>query len=741
MLILAIVINSSQMKQFLFIFIIVSVFHNWLICQSPYNPELINGLANHDTIAYLSSYNNSKYKEGSVEKLGEDLLHHCVFLNQGCQNIINSIPNNLSEKDKSYLLDIAMSLMAKVYKDKSIFYKTAELGVKISKKFDDLRMEYYYLSAQSTLANMTKDYERMGNVILEISSLPFQKDSFIFSKYILQKALFAKYQNKTGIDSFFQISLDIGMRHMVGLGDTLVMATTFRDYANYLKTKGDLTQAIKLLNKGFRLIPDDPGLILNKLQISINLSEIYLDLGNYTKSKFYVEEAENQALSSDLKSALDTKVASQYGNYFAAMGEHQQAIINHKISYKKFSGKWLNNIDPAISAYKIGLSYIELDSLIKANKWFEIAGMYDINSVLATYLSALLKSKILLTNKNYNKSEAYALKAIEASRRLNSKQKEKECLELLYTINKKANRNRESLAYLEDYIKLDEYVYRSGQELAVNELQTEYEIDLREEKINTLNAHNEATNTKLTAQKTLTLFTTVVLLVLSALLFFLYKLNKKLKDKNELITKANDEKKILLKEIHHRVKNNLQVISSLLKLQSRYIRDDNAIKAIAEGRSRVQSMALLHQNLYQDDNLKGVNMRQYFSNLIQGLFDAYNIEEDRITLETDIQDISLDVDTVIPLGLITNELVSNSLKHAFTNKLNGEIIVKLVEVGGKLILEVSDNGSGQDFTKESSGFGRMLIDSLSTKLDAEILKSTEVGTSYKIIISDYQIAA
>jgi two-component sensor histidine kinase len=119
-----------------------------------------------------------------------------------------------------------------------------------------------------------------------------------------------------------------------------------------------------------------------------------------------------------------------------------------------------------------------------------------------------------------------------------------------------------------------------------------------------------------------------------ALTIFIYLLltsfNKKLSSRNIIIEKSVEEKNILLREIHHRVKNNLQVISSLLKLQTVYIKDANAVQAITEGRSRVQAMAILHQNLYSDTSLTGVNIETYFENLIQGLFDTYNISEDKI---------------------------------------------------------------------------------------------------------------
>jgi len=140
----------------------------------------------------------------------------------------------------------------------------------------------------------------------------------------------------------------------------------------------------------------------------------------------------------------------------------------------------------------------------------------------------------------------------------------------------------------------------------------------------------------------------------------------------KLISIQNDEKDILLREIHHRVKNNLQVISSLLGIQSRSIKDVQAKQAIHEGRARVHSMSLIHQNLYKKDNLTGVDMRVYLNKLSTDLINTYNLSEGQIEIEKDIDELILDVEYVVPIGLIINELISNALKYAFPDQQNGK---------------------------------------------------------------------
>ncbi len=214
---------------------------------------------------------------------------------------------------------------------------------------------------------------------------------------------------------------------------------------------------------------------------------------------------------------------------------------------------------------------------------------------------------------------------------------------------------------------------------------------------------------------------------------------KILKSKHEA-EQSLKEKEVLLREIHHRVKNNLQFISSLLSLQSEHIEDDHALSALQEGQDRVQSMALIHQNLYQEDNLMGVDVCIYFARLVQHLFDSYNISDSRISLDMDIESLHIDVDTIVPLGLIVNELVSNALKYAFPDEKPGTIGVSLRNNAGALCLIVSDDGVGINKSKVSSlgsSFGYRLIHAFCDQVNGEIKMQTDHGTTVILQIEDY----
>jgi PAS domain S-box-containing protein len=195
------------------------------------------------------------------------------------------------------------------------------------------------------------------------------------------------------------------------------------------------------------------------------------------------------------------------------------------------------------------------------------------------------------------------------------------------------------------------------------------------------------------------------------------------------------EKEVLLQEIHHRVKNNLQVISSLLKLQSRYIKDSRVIEMLKESQNRVRSMALVHEQLYQSKDLSNIDFAEYIQNLAHNLFQAYEVNTGKVKLETNIDRSSLNIDTAVPCGLIINELVTNSLKYAFLGKSEGKINIDFNLHDMVCVLAVSDTGVG--FPKEldyrnARTLGLRLVVSLVRQLRGKIELLETVGTAFKI---------
>jgi two-component sensor histidine kinase len=280
---------------------------------------------------------------------------------------------------------------------------------------------------------------------------------------------------------------------------------------------------------------------------------------------------------------------------------------------------------------------------------------------------------------------------------------------------------------------------------AVMELTTKYETVQKEKQIQIQNL--ELARNVRERKFYFALVAILIILLVGAVVFTVQKIrtNRLLRSQKDLIDQSLKEKELLLREIHHRVKNNLQVISSLLSLQSREISDQAALDAVNESRNRVKSMALIHQNLYKEDDLTGIDMQDYIQKLAKSLLSSYKIDSNRIDLQTDIDNMSLDVDTTIPLGLILNELLTNTLKYAFPDGRDGVVGIELKEIDGVLKLSVSDNGVGmegsRDAGKESTGFGLGMIKTFSKKLDADYVVKSNAGTTVELLIKRYKKAS
>ena len=196
------------------------------------------------------------------------------------------------------------------------------------------------------------------------------------------------------------------------------------------------------------------------------------------------------------------------------------------------------------------------------------------------------------------------------------------------------------------------------------------------------------------------------------------------------------EKEILLKEIHHRVKNNLCVVASLLELQSNTVADAQLAKMFGESQNRLYSMALIHEKLYRSTNLAEINFGEYLEDLVTNLFHSYNISDNRIQLQVLAELIALNIETATPCGLIANELVSNALKHAFPNGANGTVSVECYQTGDREIhLFVKDNGIGfpqnLDFRKTNS-MGFQVVCTLTEQLEGSIELSRQTGTEFHL---------
>jgi len=288
---------------------------------------------------------------------------------------------------------------------------------------------------------------------------------------------------------------------------------------------------------------------------------------------------------------------------------------------------------------------------------------------------------------------------------------------------------KKSLHYHKEYKVMSDSIYQRDMLSEIADKDALYQGAKKDKEIAKLDAVNLISQGKIKNRNRVILYSSIALVIISLLLFSLYRLLEKVSKQKLQLEGLVTEKDLLLREIHHRVKNNLQLVSSLLTMQGRSIDNESAIEAINDGKNRVRTMALIHQDLYNKNNITGIGVKKYVERLTQELFSTYNIDKNKITLHKRIDDIELDIDALVPLGLIINELITNSLKYAWPTKVLGNLYVSLIKSNDTITLTIKDDGIGFDpsIVREDS-FGSTLISALTLQLNGEYNLNTKKGT-------------
>ncbi|MEQ8905605.1 histidine kinase dimerization/phosphoacceptor domain -containing protein [Ekhidna sp.] len=376
-----------------------------------------------------------------------------------------------------------------------------------------------------------------------------------------------------------------------------------------------------------------------------------------------------------------------------------------------------------IYQYKYDSALIYLNKAIRA---FKQVG--DNHSILSNLNGMIIVWREL---GNYTKAENYLIEAEDLATIYDDQYLRKKRNEIAAELFDKKGDYQKAYSYLTKYLADNDSITSNERIRITSELEEKYQAEQKENEIAQLQIQQQQSKN----QRNVLLLISALVVMGAIMLYILFRSKSKA---NAIISKSLAEKETLLKEIHHRVKNNLQVVSSLLSMQSRFITDKNALGAVNEGQSRVESMALIHQKLYQENNLSGVNAKEYIEDLAEILKNSYRTDS-TIEFKYDVEDLTIDVDTIIPIGLILNELICNSLKHAYPNESEGTISIKLKEENKQLHLAVTDNGVGSSGESSEKSFGMVLIDSLALKLKATLQITSDKGTSTILNINKYKL--
>lgn len=580
--------------------------------------------------------------------------------------------------------------------------KTSEFDTSVARAYLDLS-EILYLSDLDTVVTLCKKAAKIANSNLEKQISEQEEKSFL-------ETLSGAYNN-------------IGFIY---------------------DDKGDIINALKYYNKSLKIRED----LNDKEGIAVSLNNIGVI---YIKQEQYKQALDYYQKSLKVKEGLGDKksIATSYNNIAAVYKfiDKSQAleyytrslVLREEIGDEKGIAVSLNNI---ATLYKSQNKLTE--ALTYYKRALDIREKIGDKRGISNTLSNL--GSVALMQGNASLAKSYGERALEEANELGYTERVKDAANLLsqahasllnwelaYEYRLKADRLRDSL--VNDENKLELIKQKAAYDL--EKLQQEKELVEKEKDIQELKSYKN---------KILAFSFILAFLLALAIIVMFYRGNKKKdvinqlleKEKNE-VEKKNEEKNALLKEIHHRVKNSLQVISSLLRLQSYEFDDDYIRMKFEEAQGRVISIAKLHEQMYNSENLKEIAIKKHFTPLIEELVKDYQIKT-KVCLDVYFVDVSMGSKTLIPLGLIINEVISNSFKYAFEGKESGNIKVHVRhKEAEQYILEIGDDGVGmsRDFNiDESSSLGMQLIQVFTEQLNGTLERLPNQGTYFRIEFED-----
>jgi two-component sensor histidine kinase len=343
---------------------------------------------------------------------------------------------------------------------------------------------------------------------------------------------------------------------------------------------------------------------------------------------------------------------------------------------------------------------------------------------------------------HFSEAQRLLREALDIAVRSGFKKNRADIHHALSALYRSAHQPDSALVHLHAYTQWHDSAFTEERSARIAEVQARFDDarkDAELERRNALIAQQQA-------RMALYLGTAVVLLVMAIALVIGYRRKRKnalmLEQRNAAVEAALKEKELLLRELHHRVKNNMQTVGSLLRLQARNVPDEGTRHALQEAMMRVKSLALVHQDLYKDTVLASVSMDQYMTKLANGLQRSHGMTE-RVALMFNVAPVSLEVDSAVPLGLILNELITNALKHAFPGERTGSVFIGLKDQGDMLLLEVRDdgigyhpkNGGAKDGDALLSGAG--IVGMFAEALQAEWTVMNEQGTTVRFAVRNF----
>lgn len=632
------------------------------------------------------------------------------------------------------------------------------------------------------------------DALLRISSCYLRQDRNELAIQLDSVSL--KLSNKIGYPlgiatSYFNIG-----RFLASKGKFRQAIPNYENYLSILRKEGRESQAVNAYNQLgviYRNLSDYPTSLAwytegiekaKKYKNSNALGLLYMNAGNtYSIIGRYEEALENQLLSIQIKEKENdwNGLAQSFINIspiYSKLNQQDQAIsylkkalaLKEHIQNPRSIGLIFNNLGVAFarlqlfdSAISFANKSLELrlkigDNVGIAQSYDNLGSFYrdkkDYTKSLDLYLEALkrremLQSKDDLANIYSNlgvlysrlgqqrKSEEYLLKSLGVYRQTGSASIKDPLYQLTLLYEDQGKIESASL-YRKEYLTINDSLVNNEVKYRLLKMEAAYEVKKRDDELLLKQKENELAALKLSRNENQMYWLSISLLFAFGFLAISVRSYLFQKKTNAVLRNKSERIELLNKELHHRIKNNLQTISSLLSSQSFKTSDETAKAALRTGQSRVDAMALLHQKLYLNDELKAVNMEEYLQSLISSLARMYNVDSSIVTQKVTLLNNKMDVDIAIPLALIINELITNAFKHAFIAIRNPIMSVSLGNtVSSKLELVIRDNGNGitEQQRSKANSFGLKLVDMLARQLNATVSMKNDCGTVFQLLIN------
>jgi len=338
---------------------------------------------------------------------------------------------------------------------------------------------------------------------------------------------------------------------------------------------------------------------------------------------------------------------------------------------------------------------------------------------------------------NNKMSVEYALKTVALAKQLNAPPRLQNAYNQLYISYRDNKQYDSALRYYIAYQAISDSLLNIDKTKQIADMQTRYETVKKEAEIQDLNSSNSNKNKQIS-------YLIAGLGLFALLAGGLLLLYRRVDKQKQLITHQSRQLETMMKELHHRVKNNLQIVSSLLSLQSYRMNDEEAVTAIRQSQQRVQAMSFIHQRLYKTENVSTVNMKEYITDLTESLLASYGFNKDNFDLMISSDMDTLDVDRALPIGLIINEIVTNAFKYAYKGIEHPSLQIVFTEKDNNMVLSIKDNGkewNESSWKQTGDSFGRQLVTSLCRQLRAKQDLVIKNGTVFTFTIPQQMQAA